>query len=437
MQNELRGEAVRPAIRYELRGEAARAALVDLQAALLTVANAGGWPALSGQKTLHPGDSGADVEALRARLAVEARARGGVAPERSDAASADAASFDLARGDPATFDADLEAAVRRYQYLHGLEIDGVVGPRTRAALETPIETELARLAVAIRALAAADDPYLTRVGELQNLPAADETPALALGADDNFIEVNIPAFSATLFREGVPVFSTPVVVGRPGRPTPRFTATMTHLIVNPDWTVPPTILRQDVLPALKRDPGYLAAHGLVLLDRDGRQVDSSNVDYHRYSAATFPYIVRQPPCPNHTLGVVKFMFPNQYSVYMHDTNHPELFARAVRAYSSGCIRVARPRALAEVLLQGATPEPAAALEAWIDEGWTRRVDLPAALPVRIVYRTVVVDEAGEVRFLPDIYGLEAARYRVPDGVAPELPRPLGQCPLPVRGWEVE
>ncbi len=304
------------------------------------------------------------------------------------------------------FDSALERAVRRFQYLHGIEVDGIVGPQTRAELNRPIAERIRSL----EGFLARQVAYGHNSAQ-ENRATTKQSPEYLSRTQ---IQVNIPAFEVVLIRDGVVVFHSPVVVGRKSRPTPEFSAALTHVVLNPNWTVPPTILRRDVLPKLQADPGYLAEKGFILLDREGEQVDPAGVDFNRYTSATFPFIVRQPPCAENVLGKVKFIFPNPHSVFMHDTNHPELFAHDVRAFSSGCIRVARPIQLARAVLTerefaASSDEPPpinrAELMRRLESGTTEWIALKQPLRVEIVYETVVVDAEGAVRILPDIYGL--------------------------------
>ena len=281
-----------------------------------------------------------------------------------------------------------------------------MGPQTRAELNRPIAQRIHSLE---RFLARQGAPVNSRVQE-----AGGTTKHSPENVPPAKIQVNIPAFEVVLIREGSVVFHSRVVVGRKSRPTPRFSAQLTHVVINPSWTVPPTILRRDILPALQKNPGYLAEKGLMLLDRAGVQIDPAGVDFARYTAATFPYVVRQPPCAQNVLGKVKFIFPNPHSVYMHDTNHPELFEQDIRAFSSGCIRVARPLELAMAILavsespdnrEDTQPIGQTGLMRRIQSGNTEWIALGRPILVEIIYEPMVVDAEGAVRLLPDIYGL--------------------------------
>jgi len=210
-------------------------------------------------------------------------------------------------------------------------------------------------------------------------------------------------------------WSTRVVVGRPFRRTPIFRATIRYLVLNPTWTVPPTILAQDILPAVRRDPGYLAKKSLRVLDARGREVDARRIDWARTSAKGFPYQLRQDPGPENALGRIKFVFPNPYSVYMHDTPSRTLFAKAERAASSGCIRVEQPLDLAVMLLADPEQWSREALERAIATGKTQTVNLREPVPVILMYWTIDADPDGTVYFKRDLYGRDPRVLRALDG----------------------
>ncbi|MDX1656533.1 MAG: L,D-transpeptidase family protein, partial [Candidatus Competibacteraceae bacterium] len=275
------------------------------------LAAAGNWPLVPGGDRLEEGVTDPRVGALRARL----RASGELAAGTLPVAGED------------YFDRDLAGAVRAFQSRHGLAVDGVVGPNTLTALNvSPAQ----------------------RVRQIElNLERWRWMPE-DLG--QRHILVNVPAFELTVYEQDRPVLSMPVVVGRFQRQTPLFTARMSYLVMSPYWHIPRTIAIEDKLPVLRRNPHALYRQGIRIYDaRSGRSVDPGAVDWSSVSGPSFyrNYRLRQNPGSNNALGRIKFMFPNPWNVYLHDTPQDYLFSRAHRAYSSGCVRVARPYDLAE------------------------------------------------------------------------------------------
>ena len=335
-----------------------RSALAQLRA----VERAGGWPAVAPGPKLEIGATGPRVAQLRARL----RAGGDLADVGGD-----------------VFDAALQAAVRRFQSRHGLEADGVVGRATLAALNVGVAERIAQVRANLERL---------------------RWVARELTGD--YLLVDIAGFTAQLWLAGAPVWSARVVVGRPYRRTPEFRARMKYLVLNPEWNVPPTILREDVLPKVLADPAYLDRHAMRVVDAAGRRVDPDAIDWASYRAnpRAFPYQIVQAPGGDNPLGAIKFMFPNEHSVYLHDTPARELFERATRAFSSGCIRVERPLELARLLLDDPLRWSEEKLREAIATGRTQTVPVRHAVPVMLLYFTATVDADGTLHFRPDLYG---------------------------------
>ncbi|MGR9093344.1 MAG: L,D-transpeptidase family protein, partial [Gammaproteobacteria bacterium] len=335
------------------------------------IADAGGWPLVAPGPTLKPGFRDARVTTLRERLAAE-----------TFIASAKSA-------DSALYDPELELAVREFQRRYGLAEDGAVGKQTLAALNVPAAARVATLRV-----------NLERVRWIFR------------DFEDELLVVNIAAFQAAYLRGGEILWRARAVVGRPYRQTPIFKALMTHVITNPTWTVPPTILRKDVLPAMARDPAYLKAKRLRVFDRAGNAVNPDTIDWQRTRSDGFPYVLRQDPGAHNALGRIKFMFPNPHIVYLHDTPSRELFERAERTFSSGCIRVEHPFELATLLLRD---DPAWQPENTLAETRPRRFDLNHAVTVMLLYLTAFADADGKVQFRRDVYARDAAVLRALDG----------------------
>lgn len=340
------------------------------------LAAAGGWPQVPPGGKIEPGKRDARVPAVRERLGVTGE-HGGAEP-----------------ADPRLYDRELEKAVRRFQERHHLGVDGVIGPATLTAMNVTAEERVGQIRV-----------NLERMRWVHHdLP-------------DDYLLVDIPGQEAQLLRGGEAVWSSRVIVGRADRQTPIFRDQVEYLEFNPTWTVPPTILKKDILPAARNDPQAVRAKGLTVIDRNGRVVDPAQVDWD-VSAGSFPYTLRQPPGDRNALGQVKFMFPNRFSVYLHDTPDRRLFSRTQRLLSSGCVRVDRPMELAELLLAQPERWNQESFERLIRTGKTRTVHLTQPMPIILSYWTADVGPDGEVRFRPDIYDRDAQVLTALDGMGP-------------------
>jgi murein L,D-transpeptidase YcbB/YkuD len=219
---------------------------------------------------------------------------------------------------------------------------------------------------------------------------------------DNLVAVNIAGFRVFLLQDGEMTWSARAMVGKTYRQTPVFRGDMTYLEFNPTWTVPPGILRNDILPKIKKDPDYLSNHNMRVIDQDGASIDPADVDWQSFRGS-IPYKIRQDPGPDNALGTVKFIFPNPHLVFIHDTPHRALYDKRERAFSSGCIRIEDPLRLAELVLNDPQNHSRGQLEAIVSSGATRRVSLKQEFPVLIVYLTASIDENNNVRFYKDIY----------------------------------
>jgi murein L,D-transpeptidase YcbB/YkuD len=326
------------------------------------VAEGGGWPTIAPGETLKPGLRDPRVSMLRQRLQ-----QGGYAIAGDDPSS------DL-------FDTALEAAVRRFQREQYLEVDGAVGKATLAALNIPVQTRIAQLRA-----------NLERARWLLHEPSRE------------FLLVDIAGYKASFFENGQPTWSTRVQVGKPYRETPSFRSRIDRITFNPTWTVPPTILRKDVLPKVRANPGYLAANHLRALDASGNELDPAQIDWNNPHGVT----LRQDAGAGAALGRVAIRFDNPYSVYLHDTPHTALFGREQRAFSSGCIRVEQPLELVERLFNDPVQWNRAAIDAAIASRQTRTVSLAQPVTVLLVYWSVDVHRDGRLSFKPDIYRRDA------------------------------
>lgn len=319
-----------------------RQALAQYRAA----AAAGGWPQIPEDGTLKEGERHAGVAALRERFM-----RG------ADRREAELAGAGVA--DPEHFDGQLAEAVKRFQQRHSIEADGAVGAATLRELNHTVEERLAELKL-----------NLDRWRWLPN----------QLG--ERFVMVNIAGFEMEVVDQGRAVQTMNVVVGRLDRQTPVFADSVQHVVVNPYWNVPNGIFEKDVRPAMERDPAYLVRNNMEMVD--GR--------------------VRQKPGPTNSLGRYKFLFPNEFDVYLHDTPQGELFSRSRRDFSSGCIRLERPEEFARLLLDMQTDKGAGQLDGMLTNWSERWIKLDRPLPVYLLYFTAWVEEDGTVRFHHDVYG---------------------------------
>jgi murein L,D-transpeptidase YcbB/YkuD len=339
--------------------------LTDGLARYRAIAEAGGWPRVPEGPTLKPGERDPRVADLRRRL----RVTGDLTAESTD---------------PELYDPVLEEAVKRFQERHGLEEDGAVGKGTLAELNVTVEERIDQIRI--------------------NL---DRARAVAQDIGGDYLIVDIAGYRAALFLGGKLAWSSRVVVGKPYRESPIFRAQMQYLVFNPTWTVPPTILRKDVLPKVLKNPAHLDKENMQLVDSKGRPVDPAGIDWSRYPTEPFPYQIVQDPGDKNALGRIKFMFPNSHAVYLHDTPSKRLFEKTQRAFSSGCIRVENPLALAELLLDDPEKWDAAAVKAAVEGGVTRTVSVKRKVPVMLLYWTAQMSEDGVMQFRRDLYGRDA------------------------------
>ena len=332
------------------------------------VAESGGWPTLPDGPVLKRGDRAPAVALLRERLRLEGDLRPGGKVQDTEA-----------------FGATLERALQRFQQRHGLEADGTVSPPTRAELN-------------VSAAARAEQLRL-------NLERWRWLPK-ELGR--RRIIVNIAAYELEVIEDEEVVLSMRVVVGMQYKRTPVFSDTMRYIVLNPNWHVPRSIAVEELIPKVQSDPSYLERFGMRVLTTgpDPQEVDPGTVDWASVRADSFPYRFRQDPGQSNALGRIKFMFPNPYDVYLHDTPSRGLFDRAQRDFSHGCIRIEKPIDLAVYLMRKDSRWKREAIEAALDEGTERTVYLPRPIPIHLLYWTAWADENGTIQFRSDIHGLD-------------------------------
>lgn len=343
------------------------ARLIKAKFALESVITAGGWGETVPAERLEPGATGPAFLALRDRLVRMGYLTGSAA---------------------AQYDTTIGRAVRSFQADHGLLSDGVAGATTIREINMGPEVRLKSV-----------------------IAALERERWLNIDRGSRHIWVNLADYSAKIVDDGRVTFSTRAVIGddsRADKHTPEFSHMMTYMEVNPDWTVPPGIIRRDYLPRLQANPNALGH--LQLIDRRGRVVPRSAIDFAAYSAGNFPFSLRQAPGDSNALGKVKFMFPNAHSIYLHDTPHKEDFVRETRALSNGCIRLAEPMEFAYALLARQEADPVTAFDTVLDRGRQERISLATPVPVHLDYRTAFTTAKGHTQFRRDVYGRDAMIY---------------------------
>ena len=303
---------------------------------------------------LRPGNSDARLPAIRARL-------------------------ELAASTSQLYDELTVDAIKAFQEGQGLEVDGIIGPATVAALNGGTATRR--------------EDIIANMERWRWMPSD-------LG--DFRVFVNIPEFRLWIERNGQPEYTTRVVVGTTKNQTPIFSDNIRHLVVNPYWNVPSSILRGEIAPAVLANPGYTDSHNMDLL-YNGSPISPWSVDWSQVSSSNFPFRVRQRPGAGNALGQIKFLFPNKHDVYLHDTPSKSLFSRSYRAFSHGCVRVQNPMEFADALMANEPNISRASLEAMFgpSERW---VNPEKQIPVHLAYFTLRVDEDGTIRSFGDVYG---------------------------------
>jgi L,D-transpeptidase YcbB len=331
--------------------------LVKELAQMKNVVTMGGWPTVPAGPTIKPGGIDSRIQAVRKRLSVSGEFRGEPGKPGTD---------------PNYYEPELVDAVKLYQARHRLEETGLVDKLTVASMNVPAAARAGQ----VRA-------NLERARwVLSDLP-------------DKFMLVNIPAFKAYLIQGGKNVWEARTQVGEEGKETPTFRALMRTVVLNPDWTVPHSIIVNELLPD---GLASIRKKGLRFYDGSGNEVDPGSVDEGDLDRLS----LKQPPGPKNALGRVKFLFPNKYAIYLHDTPSRHLFATNVRTFSHGCIRLENALDLAKTLLKPQGWDEERIQEA-VAGGETENITLKDPFPVLIVYWTVSVGASGETRYAMDIY----------------------------------
>lgn len=325
----------------------------------------GGWGPKVNADSLKPDQTGNAVVALRNRLILMGY---------------------LGRTAQAGFDAQMQAAVQSFQQDNGLSADGVAGAVTMAEINRDVEDRLASVIVAMER-----ERWI-------NLPE---------GLGERHIKVNLTDFSAKIYDDDKLTFETRSVIGadQGDRRSPEFSDVMEFMVINPSWYVPRSIVTKEYLPKLKSNRN--AVSHLIITDRNGRQINRGSVNFSAYNARNFPFSMRQPPSSTNALGLVKFMFPNKYNIYLHDTPSKSLFDRESRAFSHGCIRLQQPFEFAYALLAKQTSDPQGLFHSRLNGGKEQRVTLDEPVPVHLIYRTAITKVKGGLEYRRDVYGRDA------------------------------
>ncbi|WP_192820858.1 murein L,D-transpeptidase [Rufibacter sp. LB8] len=322
----------------------------------------GGWPRIDAPKTLKPGDSSQAVVALRQRvLGKQAVGKAGANQ----------------------YDPELADAVKNFQIRHGLKPDGVVGGETLKKLNVSVEDRI--------------DQIIINMERWRWVPKRFE---------DKYVLVNIPEYGMHVMEKGKEVLSMKVVVGKEMHATPVFSDKLEYIVFYPYWNITPQILEEEIAPAQAKNPNYLASNDMELVKDIGNDkveiIPTNSVDWYSVDK-DFKYRVRQRPGKKNPLGFVKFIFPNEHNVYLHDTPSDHLFNQATRGFSHGCIRIEKPFEFAQYLLKDQKQWTPSTIKAAMHGGQEKYVNLSAKVPVYIVYFTAWVDDNGAVHFRDDIY----------------------------------
>lgn len=371
-----------------------RGALADYRELARHVA----WPMVPEKAKIKPGKSGSEIPLIRARMI----ASGHLKPDAVVAASTPVLAADFV-GPPApsvvtvesvasseTLDEPLMDAIKQFQREHALEDDGIPGTETLAAMNVPLNERVRQLEI--------------------NLERWRWLPE-QLG--DTHVLVNVPTFQLTAVQDRSTALEMRVITGTRRTPTPIFHSAIQTVVLSPYWNVPPSILRGEIRPGVAKDPGYLKRKNMEVL-RNGQPVDLATV-----SLSDPGVRVRQRPGAGNSLGHVKFMFPNEHNVYLHDTPSDSLFARAERSLSHGCVRLERPFEMARWVLRNNPEWDDVSIQAAMDSGREKHVKLPSHIPVYVLYQTTWVNDDGTLVFAKDLYGHDQRQVQALPVTAPD------------------
>nr|WP_320011070.1 L,D-transpeptidase family protein [uncultured Desulfobulbus sp.] len=360
-------------------------AYVALKEALSTykgIAGRGGWPQIPAAGSLRPGMQDNRVPLIQERLSMTGDY------------------IDIPDTGSTLYDGALVTAVKSFQKRHHLGVDGVIGPKTLIAMNITVEQRIKQLRVNLER---------TR-WIIHDLPSSN-------------LIVDIAGFMLQYYHNNQQVWTSKVMVGKPYHQTPIFRSAITYLVLNPTWTIPPDIIKNETIHSIIKDPEFLAKDNLRVLDYEGNQIDPETIDWEGYKGKYLPYMIRQTPGSYNALGRIKFMFPNPYHVYLHDTPSKSLFGRTRRAFSHGCIRVQNPLDLGSLILTNdiGNPTTPERMNKILASGKTTTIMLKQPLPIYLMYLTSNVSE-GKVMFKTDLYNRDESILKALN--SPPLPLKL-------------
>lgn len=283
------------------------------------------------------------------------------------------------------FDMNVENAVKQFQFRHNLNEDGVVGKGTLEMINIPIEKRIDELRINMERAR----------WVFHHLP-------------EDFMVVNIAGYNVRRLTDDSIVFYSKVIVGKHFHETPIFKGKLSYIVINPTWTLPYSITIKETLPKLQKNPNYLTEKNMIIMDRTGKEIDPSTINFNTLSKNNFPYTVRQKAGPHNALGQVKFIFPNQYAVYLHDTPVRSLFSREERAFSHGCIRLDKKWELLMNLMDDPEVWNMNKINEIVASGKTTRVNLKSPIEILLLYWTAGADKKNKLYFDKDVYNRDAS-----------------------------
>ncbi|MBT8195512.1 MAG: L,D-transpeptidase family protein, partial [Bacteroidia bacterium] len=319
-----------------------------------------GWPLVEYGESLKPNDVDQRIISVRERLLKQ--------------------KFIDVNDSSLVYDGELEVAVKAFQKKFNLVNDGVIGKATIDAMNVPVSKRIESLVVSL-----------------------ERNRWLPLQYPNEYVVANIAGFNVRYYKGDTVFYASKSIVGRYKRQTPAFHDTMTYVEINPYWTIPPTILEEDVIPKVLKDSSYLKNKNIRVLTKAGKEISPDSIDWTSVNPKRVPYKLKKDPGPYNDLGRIKFMFPNRHMIYFHDTPSRYLFASNVTAFSSGCVRIQDPYDFANALFHGNERWGNDSIEVEINKGENKRIKLDHPVPVYIVYQTVWIDDDGDVIYGNDIY----------------------------------